>query len=498
MLNLLFLLFAGYATGLLLPLCFPAKPRIQNILAHGSAGLASGAGILLGITGLFAQEPWTASVQSAIPFLSFAVRIDPLASFFVLTISLAGVAASIYALGYVIEFYGRASIAALGALFNGFLLSMTLVVIADNGFFFLIAWELISLLSYFLVVTEHKKAEVRYAGLFYLITTHVGTAFIILAFLIFFQAGGRLVQGLPPSGAALVRRNENSGFSDCADRFWYQSGHCAAACPVTLPYPAAPSHISALMSGVIIKTAIDALIRVYFDFLGGQFPWWWGFVVLVVGAVSALLGVMYALMEHDLKRLLAFHSMENIGIILLGIGAGMIFQSYGLKELAALGRGTAVPYDQSCGVQGPAVLRRWLAAVRDSHTRHGGVWRPSPTYAFDWGFLFDRSRLDFRATSHQWICQRVAGLPKSLSQFSASDGVSETDASNRRGHVGLDRCVSPGLFCEGLRHFVSGSLPKLPCAPCRRSPDPDAGRDGNPGRIVRRTWIGSHDRGAAP
>jgi hydrogenase-4 component B len=91
------------------------------------------------------------------------------------------------------------------------------------------------------------------------------------------------------------------------------------------------------MSGVMIKTAIYALIRVYFDFLAGQFPWWWGFLVLVIGAVSALLGVMYALMEHDLKSLLAFHSVENIGIILLGIGAGMIFQTYGLKEFAALG-----------------------------------------------------------------------------------------------------------------------------------------------------------------
>jgi hydrogenase-4 component B len=108
---------------------------------------------------------------------------------------------------------------------------------------------------------------------------------------------------------------------------------------VWLPYahPVAPSHVSAVMSGVMIKTAIYGLLRLYFDFFGGQFPWWWGFAVLFLGATSALLGVMYALMEHDLKKLLAFHSVENIGIILLGIGAGMIFQSYGLKELAALG-----------------------------------------------------------------------------------------------------------------------------------------------------------------
>ena len=270
--------------------------------------------------------------------LIFAVRLDPLASFFVLTISLVGLAASIFAFGYVREFLGRLSIAMMGSLYNGFLLSMTLVVIADNGFFFLIVWELMSLLSYFLVVTEHEKAEVRDAGFFYLIMTHVGTAFIILAFLIFFQEAGSFSfesfrhpeRPLPEGMRTLVFLMALIGF-----------GTKAGIVPlhVWLPYahPAAPSHISALMSGVMIKTAIYALVRVYFDFLGGQFPWWWGFVVLVIGAVSALLGVMYALMEHDLKRLLAFHSVENIGIILLGIGAGMIFQTYGLKEFAALG-----------------------------------------------------------------------------------------------------------------------------------------------------------------
>ena len=335
---LLLLVLGGYAAGLLLPCCVPAKPRVQNILAHGLAGFAASGGIILGIAGLLAPEPFTMSLPSTLPLLTFAIRLDPLASFFVLTISLAGLSAAIYALGYVTEFYGRVSLGALGSLFNGFLLSMTLVVIADNGFFFLIVWELMSLLSYFLVVTEHEKADVRYAGFFYLIMTHVGTAFIILTFLIFFQGGGSFSfetfrhpeQPLPEGMRTLVFLMALIGF-----------GTKAGIVPlhVWLPYahPAAPSHISALMSGVMIKTAIYALIRVYFDFLGGQFPWWWGFVVLVIGAVSALLGVMYALMEHDLKSLLAFHSVENIGIILLGIGAGMIFQTYGLKELAALG-----------------------------------------------------------------------------------------------------------------------------------------------------------------
>ena len=278
------------------------------------------------------------ALPSTLPLLTFAIRLDPLASFFVLTISLVSLAASIFALGYVTKFYGRASISLLGSLFNGFLLSMTLVVLADNGFFFLIVWELMSLFSYFLVVTEHEKTDVRYAGLFYLIMTHVGTAFIILTFLFLFQEGGSFSfeafrhpeQPLPDSMRTLVFLMALIGF-----------GTKAGIVPlhVWLPYahPAAPSHISALMSGVMIKTAIYALIRMYFDFFGGHFPWWWGFVVLVIGAFSALLGVMYALMEHDLKSLLAYHSVENIGIILLGIGAGMIFHSYGLDELAALG-----------------------------------------------------------------------------------------------------------------------------------------------------------------
>ena len=131
-----------YVAGIVLPPCFPKRPRIQNVLAHGLAAGAGVAGIVLGIAGLLAPAPLILSLPSTLPLLTFAIRLDPLASFFVVTISLAGLSAAIYALGYVTEFYGRVSLGALGSLFNGFLLSMTLVVIADNGFFFLIVWEL--------------------------------------------------------------------------------------------------------------------------------------------------------------------------------------------------------------------------------------------------------------------------------------------------------------------------------------------------------------------
>jgi len=336
--TLLLALLACYVGGSVLPPCIPGRPRLQNLLAHSLACAAGLLGIVLGVAGLVASEPLTASVSSAIPYLSFAIRLDPLAAFFVLTISLVGLAASLFAIGYVAEFYGRVSLGALGSLFNGFLLTMTLVVLADNGFFFLIVWELMSLLSYFLVVTEHEKAEVRYAGFFYLIMTHVGTAFIILTFLILFQDMGSFsFDAFRHPDTPLPQGLRTAAFVAALIGFGTKAG--IVPLHVWLPYahPAAPSHISALMSGVMIKTAIYALIRVYFDFLGGQFPWWWGFLVLGIGAVSALLGVMYALMEHDLKSLLAFHSVENIGIILLGIGAGMVFQTYGLKEFAALG-----------------------------------------------------------------------------------------------------------------------------------------------------------------
>ena len=337
MTTLLTVLLACYLLGGLLPLC-TSRPSLQSSLAHSSAVAGSTAGIALGLGGLFAAQPLTVSIPSNIPYLTFALRLDPLAAFFVLTISLVGLAASIYAYGYVREFTGHVSVGLLGSLLNGFLLSMTLVVMADNGFFFLIVWEVMSLISYVLVVTEHERPGVREAGLFYLIMTHAGTAFIILTFLLFAQETGSFsFEAFRHPDQRLPEGLRSIAFFTALIGFGAKAG--IVPLHVWLPYahPAAPSHISALMSGVMIKTAIYGLIRVYFDFFEGQFLWWWGFTVLSVGAFSALLGVMYALMEHDLKSLLAFSSVENVGIILLGIGAGMIFHTYGLDELAALG-----------------------------------------------------------------------------------------------------------------------------------------------------------------
>ena len=385
----LFLLIAlvGYGLGIFLPLLAHRRPHVQNVLAHGAAVLGSAGGVAVGVMGLAAESPFVFSLPSTLPLLRYAIRLDPLSAFFVLAISLVGVAVSVFALGYVREFYGRHSIGALGALYNAFLLSMTLVVLADDGFFFLVVWEIMSLVSYFLVVTEHEKAEVRYAGFFYLIMTHVGTAFIIVTYLVFYQqAGSFSFEAFRNPSEPLPQGLRSVVFVAALIGFGTKAG--IVPLHVWLPYahPAAPSHVSALMSGVMIKTAIYGMVRVYFDFLGGEFPWWWGFVVLTVGAVSALLGVMYALMEHDLKSLLAYHSVENIGIILMGIGAGMIFQSYGLTQLAALGLLAGLYHTINHAMFKGLLFLGAGSLLYATHTRnmeeYGGLIRKMPWTAF--------------------------------------------------------------------------------------------------------------------
>jgi hydrogenase-4 component B len=376
-----------YGAGMIIPFFFPRQPRFQNLIAHGAALLASIAGVVLGVLGLFSNFPLVFYSSSNLPLLSIQFRLDTLSSFFILVISLSALPVSLYATGYVREFEGRYPMGVLGSLYNAFLLSMTLVVMADNGFLFLILWEVMSLVSYFLVVTEHEKGETRYAGFFYLVMTHVGIAFIMICFLLFYQQNGSFnFEAFRSSGLVMPQAIRTLVFLTALVGFGTKAG--IVPLHVWLPYahPAAPSHISALMSGVMIKTGIYGLIRVYFDLLGGQFPWWWGFAILVVGAVSALLGVMYALMEHDLKSLLAYHSVENIGIILLGIGAGMIFQSYGLSHLAALGLLAGLYHTINHAMFKGLLFLGAGSLLYSTHTRnmeeYGGLIRHMPWTAF--------------------------------------------------------------------------------------------------------------------
>jgi hydrogenase-4 component B len=296
--------------------------------AAAVAGLACASDVLL--NGGFVLALFTGR------FGTFSFSVDKLSAFFVLMISLLSLAVSIYSIGYVKEYEGKYSIGLMGFLYNMFVLSMALVVSANNALLFLILWETMSLLSFALVVYEGRKKETVRSGFIYILMTHVGTACISIGFLLLAAYTGSFdFSAWVGSGTAMPDLLKSSIFLLLLVGFGTKAG--IIPMHIWLPYahPAAPSNVSALMSGVMVKTAIYMLIRCLFDFLGVT-DTWWGMLVLLIACISAVLGVMYALMETDIKRLLAYSTVENIGIILIALGAAMVFKSYGMDDLAAL------------------------------------------------------------------------------------------------------------------------------------------------------------------
>jgi hydrogenase-4 component B len=325
---------AGGVAGLL---CL-RRERLANVFAFGAASVAAICGLLAAVvflkSGAGAERVQFDLLPSLIPYVQFSVRLDPLSAFFLLIVSALALALSLYSLGYVRGFYGRKNVGVLGAFYNALLLATTLVFVSSNAFFFLIAWEIMALTAYCLVSFEHEQTETRNAGVLYFIMSHVGTGCLILGFLLLFQAAGQAAGQFGPEAYSFesfrtLGPKMSEGRRDAAFLlFLFGFGVKAGIVPlhIWLPaaHPVAPSNVSALLSGVLIKTGIYGLTRVLFDFLGAP-PNWWGVTLLAIGTVSAVLGVLYALMEHDLKRLLAYHSIENIGIILMGLGASLMF-----------------------------------------------------------------------------------------------------------------------------------------------------------------------------
>ncbi len=327
------------------------------------------------------------SIPSLLPIVGgLALRLDPLGAFFLIVIGLVGFAASIYGFGYTRSYEdGRASLRLLGVMFNLFLLTMSLVTLADNVLTFLLMWEGMSLTSYFLVVTESKEAGTVNAGMWYIAMTHLGVVALLGAFLLLMNGGSGAFTDLRAGAASMPASVRNAAFILALLGFGSKAGLVPLHVWLPRAHPAAPSYVSALMSGVMIKMGIYGLVRLLLDLLGGG-PAWWGGVVLGVGAVSALLGVLYALMEHDLKRLLAYHSVENIGIILIGIGAGLMFHSYGLMTLAALGFiGGLYHTINHAGFKGLLFLGAG-SVLHATHTRNmeelGGLIKKMPWTAF--------------------------------------------------------------------------------------------------------------------
>jgi hydrogenase-4 component B len=258
---------------------------------------------------------------------------DPLSIFFLAVIGLVCIPSAIFSIGYLRqETLKKKSIA--WALLSAFILSMCFVVTSGNIFAFLIFWELMSLISYFLVVFDYKHEKSIRAGTIYIVMTHIGTAFLVAAFMIMFRYAHSFdFAAVKSACATMPAATRNAVFLMLLVGFGTKAG--IVPLHIWLPYahPQAPSHISSIMSGVMIKTAVYGMIRFVICILGVNVSWW-GLLVLALAVVSCLVGIIYALTERDIKRLLAYSSVENMGIILIGVGLSMFFLSVSMPYLA--------------------------------------------------------------------------------------------------------------------------------------------------------------------
>ncbi len=310
-----------------------SRRRATHSLVYGACLLVCTAGFIASAVHLLSNGGAAPALilPLGLPWLGVHFRLDALAAFFLLVVNLGGAVSSLFALGY-----GRHEPAPHRVLpfVPAFLAGMNLVVLADDAFTFLVSWESMSLASWALVMTHHRDRDNMRAGYIYLIMAGFGTFALLLAFGLLAGPEGRFAFGemriaeQSPFTAALVFALVLLG-----------AGSKAGLVPLhvwlPLAHPAAPSHVSALMSGVMTKVAVYGFVRIIFDLLSG-IAWWSSMVVLLVGGVTAVLGVLYALMQHDLKRLLAYSTVENIGIIFIGLGLTLAFQTNGMELAATL------------------------------------------------------------------------------------------------------------------------------------------------------------------
>jgi hydrogenase-4 component B len=302
-------------------------------LVYGVSLAATTAALVLAARSLLVPGSLGAALELplGLPWLGAHFRLDALAAFFLVVLNLGGAAASLYGLGHGAheESPGRVL-----PFFPAFLAGMNLVVLAHDAFSFLFAWEFMSLSSWALVMAHHRRGANARAAYVYLLMASFGTLALLLAFgLLAGPAGGYAFEAMraAPPGARMA-----AGVLALA---LVGAGSKAGLVPLhvwlPLAHPAAPSHVSALMSGVMTKVAVYAFVRIVFDLLGVP-AWWWGALVAALGGATAVMGVLHALMEHDLKRLLAYHTVENIGIIFIGLGLALAFGANQMAAAAAL------------------------------------------------------------------------------------------------------------------------------------------------------------------
>src|SRR5271166_2209778 len=311
---------------------FVARKPVAGSLVYGGALAVCGAMLVLALVELLGRANGEALVLPlGLPWIGARFRVDALSAFFLVVVNLGGAAASLYGLGAARHEHSPGRVLPF---FPAFLAGMNLVLVADDAYAFLLSWEFMSIASWALVMAHHREGDNARAGYVYLVMASFGTFMLLLAFaLLASPAGGYAfdaMRGTVPTPAvaslafilALIGAGSKAGIVPL--HVW-----------LPLAHPAAPSHVSALMSGVMTKVAVYGFVRIVFDLMGPP-AWWSGGVVLLFGGASAVLGVLHALMEHDLKRLLAYHTVENIGIIFIGLGLALAFEASGMRVAAAL------------------------------------------------------------------------------------------------------------------------------------------------------------------
>ncbi|MBS0213203.1 MAG: hydrogenase 4 subunit B [Proteobacteria bacterium] len=316
----------------LLGLLRPRSVAFTGRFLFSLGTLGSLALLAIGVLALDAPaQAWVAPI--GLPELPFHLRLDPLAGIFLALIGLASTGISLYSAGYFRAGEGTAP-GLMCLQYHVFLASMALVVLADDAYAFMVAWETMALASYFLVTTQHRVPEIRSAGLLYLLLAHLGALAILLSFGVL-QGGSWQFTFDAMRAAALTPTQASVAFALALLGFGAKAGLVPLHVWLPEAHPAAPSPVSALMSGVMLKIAIYGLLRVCFDLLHAP-RWWWGAGMLVSGGFTALFGAIFAAVQIDMKRLLAYSSIENIGIVITGLGLTVMFRGLGMDVQAAL------------------------------------------------------------------------------------------------------------------------------------------------------------------
>ena len=297
-------------------------------------GFCFGISLILFVTAVVPRgaAALTAALPLGLPWIGAHFRMDALSAFFLAIVNLGGAAASFYAIGYGAHEKHPSRVLPF---FPAFLAGINLVLLADDAFSFLVAWEFMSLSSWALVMARHHEAETRRAGFIYLVMASFGTLALLMAFgLLAGSVGGYSFADIRDAAhgpswksglvLALVLLGAGSKAGLVPLHIW-----------LPLAHPAAPSHVSALMSGVMTKVAIYGFIRIVFDLLGPT-EFWWSMAPLTLGAITAMLGILSATIQSDLKKLLAYSTIENIGIIFVALGLALAFKANGMALPAAL------------------------------------------------------------------------------------------------------------------------------------------------------------------